>query len=93
MASDQTVGLEDMVRELIRKELAELLPRMLPNPTDEYLTTKQVAQLTGLSIPFFEMGRSKADPKTPPYHRVGRRILYSRAAIIDWMETRKRGAK
>ncbi|MEL7215979.1 MAG: helix-turn-helix domain-containing protein [Pseudomonadota bacterium] len=87
------MSLDETIRELVRSELAEILPKMLPNPADEYLTTKQVAELTGLSIQFFEMSRSRDATDQPPYSRVGRRIVYRRSDVEKWLASRTRGGR
>lgn len=83
--SDVTSALRAMVRDEVRKILPELLPSQ-----DEYLNTKQTAAYTGLSVGFFEMGRSRGAQDQPPYHRVGRRIVYKRSEVDEWMDGRKR---
>ena len=83
--NDVNSALRAMVREEVRKVLPELLPSK-----DEYLSTKQVAAYTGLSVGFFEMGRSRGAKDQPPYHRVGRRIVYKRCEVDEWMDGRKR---
>jgi predicted DNA-binding transcriptional regulator AlpA len=87
------MSLDSTIREIVRSELAEMLPKMLPNPADEYLTTRQVAELTGLSVQFFEMGRSRDAGDQPPYCRVGRRIVYRRSDVEQWLASRKRGGR
>jgi predicted DNA-binding transcriptional regulator AlpA len=75
---------------VVREELVKLLPDFLPSQAEEYLTTKQVADLTGLSVSFFEVGRSMSSPNQPSHRKVGRRILYRRSDIESWLEARKR---
>ena len=84
--TDVNSALRAMVREEVRKVLPELLPSQ-----DEYLNTKQAAAYTGLSVGFFEMGRSRGAQDQPAYHRVGRRIVYKRSELDAWLDTRKRG--
>ncbi|MEO1015361.1 MAG: helix-turn-helix domain-containing protein [Pseudomonadota bacterium] len=83
------MDLESRVRAIVRDELAKFHEDK--SAQDEFLNTKQVAELTGLSVPFFEMGRSRSAEDQPPYHRVGRRILYRKQDVLDWLEGRKRG--
>lgn len=84
------MSFETAVRELIRSELKEILPTLLQEPKEEYLNTRQVAELTGLSVGFFEVGRSMGASDRPPYHRIGRRIIYKRSEVEAWLEGRKR---
>ena len=79
--------LEAHIRAIVQDEFARLIIKKEP---EEYLSTKQVAELTGLSVSFFEVGRSMSSPNQPPYRKVGRRILYRRSDIESWLEERKR---
>lgn len=83
------MSIDNALREVIRAEIRSLLPELLPGQ-EQYLSTKQVAELTGLSISFFEVGRSMGAPDHPPFHRVGRRIVYRRSDVEAWLEERRR---
>ncbi|MEO1047271.1 MAG: helix-turn-helix domain-containing protein [Pseudomonadota bacterium] len=85
------MSIDNALRELVREEVERLLPTLLPG-REEYLTTKEVAELTGLSVQFFEIGRSRDAADQPPYSRVGRRIIYRRSEVEKWLEERRRGA-
>lgn len=78
--------LEDGIRAIVRDELARLTNRT--KEPDRWLSTAQVAEMTGLSVSFFEVGRSMGAPDHPPYSRVGRRVLYRLEDIQKWMEAR-----
>ena len=54
----------------------------------EYLSTKQVAKITGLSKEYLDKLRMFNSPDGPPYFRVGRRCLYPRAALSTWAAAR-----
>jgi excisionase family DNA binding protein len=82
--------LEAHIRAIVQEEFARLVTKKEP---DEYLSTKEVAELTGLSVSFFEVGRSMSSPGQPPYHKIGRRVLYRRADVLAWLENRRRGHK
>lgn len=88
-------GFEETIRELVRSEVARMLPELVKVPPTggEYLNTKQVAEMTGLSVTFFEMGRSMEAADHPPYHRVGRRVLYKREDVVRWLAERRRGGR
>ena len=86
------MSFDNQLRAMVREEIKRLLPELLPGQ-DEYLNTKEVADLTGLSKAFFEIGRSHSSPDQPPYHKIGRRVLYRRADVMKWLETRRRGHK
>lgn len=85
------MNITDAVRAIVRDELSAILIAKPCKPEGEYLTTKQVAELTGLSISFFEVGRSHNVADRPPYARIGRRVLYRRSDIDNWLASRKRG--
>lgn len=90
--SETRMSIEIELRALVREEVKRLLPELLPGQ-DEYLNTKEVAELTGLSVSFFEVGRSMSSPDQPSYRKIGRRVLYRRADVLKWMESRRRGQK
>ena len=85
------MNLDYAVRETVREEVQRILAELLPSNGSEFLTTKQVAEMTGLSVAFFEVGRSTSSPDQPPFHRVGRRVLYRRADVDAWLLARRRG--
>ncbi len=86
--------LEETVRELVRQELNRLLPPVSQScDPDQLLTTAEVADLTTLSMPFFEIGRSQGNKGLPSYFKVGRRVLYRRGDVMAWLENRRRGHK
>lgn len=86
------MSIEIYVRNLVREELTKLLPTVAQtSDPDQLLTTEEVAQLTTLSVGFFEIGRSAGQRDMPPYHKVGRRVLYRRGDIMEWLEKRRRG--
>lgn len=85
-------ALDTTLRTLVREELSKLLPQVAQviDP-DQLLTTEEVASLTTLSVGYFEIGRSQGNNSLPPYHKVGRRVLYRRGDVMDWLENRRRG--
>lgn len=85
------MDMNEAVRAIVREELATLSSRE-PEKADEYLNTKQVAELTGLSVSYFEVGRSLGAADRPPYSRLGRRVVYRRCDVEAWIASRKRGA-
>lgn len=85
------MNLDSAVREAVREEVKRVLAELLPTTGSDFLTTKQVAEMTGLSVSYFEVGRSMSSPDQPPHHRVGRRILYRRADVEAWLAERRRG--
>ena len=60
----------------------ELVPR--------YLDTRQAAVYVGLSPTTLHRMRWAGDG--PPYARWGRRVIYDRADLDDWMARHKRGS-
>jgi excisionase family DNA binding protein len=88
------MDIEMRIRAIVREEMAAVQAKTTPlRAEEEYLTTKQVAEMTGLSVSFFEVGRSLGSPGHPPYLKVGSRVLYSRTDIAEWLEKRRRGQK
>jgi len=88
------VDIETRIRAIVREEMSVVQAQSAPIRAEEdYLTTKQVAEMTGLSVSFFEVGRSLASPGHPPYLKVGSRVLYSRSDIVEWLDKRRRGQK
>ncbi len=83
-------SMEALVREVVRDELHKILPtiRVNEHDPDQMLTTVQVAALTGLSISFFECGRSQGYD-LPAHHKIGRRVVYRRADVQAWMQKRR----
>lgn len=54
---------------------------------DDLLTTTQLAQWTGLSVQFFEIGRHKG--YGPVFVRISsRRVRYKRADVLAWLASR-----
>lgn len=84
------IDINETVREIVRSELAQILPAMLTNPTEEWLDTQQVSDLTGMSKPFFEIGRSSQNPNQPPHYKIGRSVRYKRSEVQTWMESRRK---
>lgn len=84
-----TTDLRLMVRDLLREELPNILPAVSPFE-DDFLRTKDVAELTGLSTSFFEVARSHNIPDQPPYRKIGRAVVYRRAEVLTWMENRRK---
>jgi predicted DNA-binding transcriptional regulator AlpA len=55
--------------------------------SDRYLTERQAAEITGLSVSFFQ--RARWQGSGPPFVRVSARaIRYKESALRDWMEQR-----
>ena len=54
---------------------------------DEWLCTKEVARLTGLSASFFEQARSRKRPDGPPWHKIGGRVRYRLSEIVARLES------
>lgn len=80
--------IEHALREFVRAEVAAQLGERLDPRPEEYLTTKQVAELTGLSVSYFQVARSMSSEDQPPYSRHGRRIVYRRSDVDRWMQER-----
>jgi predicted DNA-binding transcriptional regulator AlpA len=85
--------LEQTITEQVRAEVRRLLPELLADYTagneEDFIDTQEAARITGLSKQFFECGRSKRDSNQPRHYKVGRRVLYSRAELIEWLRLRR----
>lgn len=60
----------------------------MPQPEDQFLTTKQLPAITGLSASFYEKGRIYG--YGPPYRKVGAKVLYRRGDIDNWLDAHRR---
>lgn len=82
---------DELVREIVRDELPKILPSESEG-SESWLDTRQVAELTGLSNSYFEVGRSMNSPDQPPYFKIGRSVRYKKSDVEAWMASRpKRG--
>ena len=50
----------------------------------KFLTRKELAALTGLSVAYFEKHRD--DGKAPPTTKLGGRVLYAEADVDTWLQ-------
>ena len=61
------------------------------NKLKEYLNVKQAAAYLGVSPGALNTARYKGSRFTPPYSKIGKRIVYERNAIDAWMEQKRKG--
>jgi predicted DNA-binding transcriptional regulator AlpA len=65
----------------------------MSNTTDEtgkaylLLDTQQTAELIGMSAAWLERDRWYGGHKAPPYVKLGHKVRYKRADVIEWMES------
>lgn len=85
-------GIETTLRDLVREEIVKLLPELVPAKSEEYLNSRQAADLCGLSRSYFEVHRSLGTENMPDPIRVGRRVLYKRSDIEAWLDARRESA-
>ncbi|WP_417495619.1 helix-turn-helix transcriptional regulator [Maricaulis sp.] len=52
--------------------------------SSSYLNTKALAELTGVAASTWSKRRLTGD--TPPYRKVGRRVLYLRSDVEAWLD-------
>lgn len=52
-----------------------------------FLTRKELATLTGLSVAYFEKHRN--DGKAPPITKLGGRVLYDEADVNAWLASNR----
>ena len=62
-------------------------PDPLSNPSAEYLLTREVAEL--LRTPESTVRYWRHVRTGPPSVKVGRRVLYSRVAVLAWLEAQR----
>lgn len=82
--------LNELVDEAVDRKLATLGQGVVP-PGDQlpaYLNTKQVSAMVDLAVITLEQMRARG--KGPAYVRAGRRVLYLRAAVEEWLRTGSR---
>lgn len=85
------MDLNAIIRDAVREELFKIpptLPTQQADP-DQLMTTDEVCELTSLPKPFFECGRSQGSTDLPPHYRIGRRVMYRRGDVIDWLQKRR----
>jgi excisionase family DNA binding protein len=69
---------------MMSKQSDETKSTELPPPSDpDVLTVEQTAKLLGLSIHSVYNAVSKGQI---PHRRIGRRLLFSRGAILTWLQ-------
>ena len=56
----------------------------------DYVDTKAVSDWTGLSESFFNQMRVSGTG--PRFYKIGRRVLYARQEVQDWLALRSRGS-
>lgn len=56
------------------------------------LSVKQAAEAVGLSESYLNHLRSAAQDESPPFFRMGRRVLYPAASLQGWAEARMAAA-
>ncbi|MDH4986208.1 helix-turn-helix domain-containing protein [Aminobacter anthyllidis] len=54
---------------------------------DEWLSTKEVARLTKLSVSFFEQARIRGRDGGPPWHKIGGSVRYRLSEVLAWLES------
>ncbi|AJE32555.1 hypothetical protein B842_03510 [Corynebacterium humireducens NBRC 106098 = DSM 45392] len=84
-----TAAITAAVREAVREEVSQLVDQLKapnPSPVDgpEFLSTLQVAEITGINENTLRRWRSDDDPAGPPYVRFGRAVRYRRSDIDQW---------
>jgi predicted DNA-binding transcriptional regulator AlpA len=57
---------------------------------EDYFDANQAAQFTKLSISTLNKLRLTGDG--PRYMKLGRRVVYARTALVDWMHRRERAS-
>lgn len=88
-------GIRDLVLRLVReddelrREIAELAPAPPPSPPPgDTMSSDEAAAYLKVSRATLEQNRCHG--KGPPYERAGRRIVYRRSVVDEWL---KRGGR
>ena len=66
--------------------------RATERPTTEqplYISEQQVAHETGMSRIWLQ--RARTEGIGPPFRRIGRRVVYRFAAVLEWIESGQAG--
>jgi predicted DNA-binding transcriptional regulator AlpA len=58
--------------------------------SEDYFDANQASQFTKLSVSTLNKFRLSGDG--PRYMKLGRRVVYARAALMDWMHRRERAS-
>ncbi|NOX84052.1 MAG: helix-turn-helix domain-containing protein [Alphaproteobacteria bacterium] len=87
------MSIDQHIRACVRDEIRRTLPKLLSGDGGGFLTTAQVSDLTGLSVPFFEIGRTKGHLDQPTHFKIGRNVRYRREDVLAWLEKRRGGAQ
>jgi predicted DNA-binding transcriptional regulator AlpA len=74
----------DAVAEAVAERLLRELPRWRLPMTPEYLTSEQVAQMTGFSAKSLEAYRAKR--QGPAFLKIGHNVRYRADDVRVWME-------
>lgn len=57
---------------------------------DEWLCTKEVARRTKTSVSLWE--KMRCEGRSPPYARIGRKVVLNWPVVVAWMESNGRVA-
>lgn len=85
----------DLVRRIVREELATLHPAPPAEPptfkpSGEYVDDRELAAWIGLSLETVQQWRGRGEG--PPFIKMGPRcVRYHVPAVREWMERRRRG--
>jgi excisionase family DNA binding protein len=76
--------ISEILRVIIRDELRRSLPELIRESTSkEFLTIDETVQMTGFSKRHLQYLR---DQKTLPYHKHGKKILYRRSDVLQFLK-------
>lgn len=93
--TEASAAFEELVRRVAREEverhLAARAPAASVPPAHEsnYISTKEVAELTGYAVVTLEQMRARGEG--PPFERRAprARVRYPRAGVLEWMKGSK----
>lgn len=90
MSPSDKQNIETLIRAIpgLVREILDLTADIVAPVTDAPLTTEEAARVVGLSAQTLNKLRHEQDG--PPYIKHARRVVYRRADLDAWMESRRR---
>ena len=74
------------MRPVIREEMRQAIQSVMkPEPLPDRINIKEASKVTGLTLPTIY---SKVHLGTIPFKKYGSKLVFSRKALLQWMEER-----
>jgi predicted DNA-binding transcriptional regulator AlpA len=65
-----------------------VMPKPQANSEQRYVREKEAAAFLGVSVSTLQGWRSRGEPCSPPFSKVGGMVMYSMKALEEYMEMR-----